>query len=558
MSAEVSFTKRAAAELSRCFNGLTVSRSGSKKSTSGPTASSSASGTNNCSAKDKEKQLPSTETTFLLAKNSSKGPGRGSDEIISGQTLITKANTTISPLKARNGHPVAQCSASKPGTPSHRPPVPRKTSIVRRINFISRLTKPRTLKDLWMDQPFLSTFFHFFTSKDRTVLSQVCSQWRDVLYDEPSYWIGLMPVIYCNELRRIGQEEEASGDQQETSSTTDLERDIVKSKLYSSLDIRHFECLCLFGATDEDVLDIASHMSPSALGRIVNGSLRCGSVTDKGLEVFLVALNQSLVKLEISGKCCNEVSDSGLWTSIVPRLQSLAIQDCINVADETLGAITQMLPLLKELNLQAYHVTDPAMAYFGSSSAKENLKYLHVHHCWELSNQGIVNIAHGLPNLETLSLAGCSKVSDDAVEVIAEQLRRLKKLDLSWCARISDAALEYVACDMSDTLEELVLDRCVHLSDIGLGYLATMTKLSTLSLRYCPQVRDFGLQTLCSIKSLRSLSVAGCPQLTVSGLSCLVQMQQLTEIELTNCPGASKELHKYLVDHLPSSCLLIV
>jgi len=45
------------------------------------------------------------------------------------------------------------------------------------------------------------------------------------------------------------------------------------------------------------------------------------------------------------------------------------------------------------------------------------------------------------------------------MEVIAEQLRELTRLDLSWCARISDSALEYIACDLSDTLQELILDR---------------------------------------------------------------------------------------------------
>ncbi|CAG2112672.1 unnamed protein product [Medioppia subpectinata] len=87
-----------------------------------------------------------------------------------------------------------------------------------------------------------------------------------------------------------------------------------------------------------------------------------------------------------------------------------------------------------------------------------------------------------------------------------------------------------------------------------MGYVATMTRLCHLSLRWCPQVRDFGLQTLCSMRSLKSLSIAGCPQLTIGGLSCLVQMQTLQELELTNCPAATKELINYLRDNLPHHC----
>ena len=168
-----------------------------------------------------------------------------------------------------------------------------------------------------------------------------------------------------------------------------------------------------------------------------------------------------------------------------------------------------MLPSLKELNLQAYHVTDAAMSYFGTTSARGSLRSLRLENCWEIGNQGVLSVAHGLPNLVSLSLSGCSKINDDAIEVIAEQLRHLTHLNLSWCSRISDASLEYIACDLADVLRELVLDRCIHVTDIGLGYAATMSRLSSLSIRWCPQVRDFGIQTLCSLKSLKSIALSG-------------------------------------------------
>lgn len=107
-------------------------------------------------------------------------------------------------------------------------------------------------------------------------------------------------------------------------------------------------------------------------------------------------------------------------------------------------------------------MTDTSMAYFGSAGSRDSLRVLMLHHCWELSNQGVATLAHRLPQLHTLSLSGCSKVSDDAIEVIAEQLQNLKCLDLSWCPRISDAALEYIACDLSKTLTHLILDRLVY------------------------------------------------------------------------------------------------
>lgn len=51
--------------------------------------------------------------------------------------------------------------------------------------------------------------------------------------------------------------------------------------------------------------------------------------------------------------------------------------------------------------------------------------------------------------------------------------------------------------------------RCVHITDIGVGYISTMLSLSALFLRWCSQVRDFGLQHLCSMRNLQVLSLAG-------------------------------------------------
>lgn len=119
------------------------------------------------------------------------------------QTLITKANTSLSPFKhhslgnrqqqqndsSSNGHHhhfakgcKSTCSSSKnensqcPSTPSRRPPPPvhRKTSIARRKNFLLSLQKPSQLEDLVRDFNFLHEFFSYFSSKERTVLAQVC------------------------------------------------------------------------------------------------------------------------------------------------------------------------------------------------------------------------------------------------------------------------------------------------------------------------------------------------------------------------------------------------
>ena len=98
---------------------------------------------------------------------------------------------------------------------------------------------------------------------------------------------------------------------------------------------------------------------------------------------------QGLFQLEIAG--CNEITEQGLWSSLHPRLVSVTINDCINVADECICAVTQLLPSLYEFNLQAYHVTDSALSYF-SPKQTSTLNILRLQSCWEITNHGIVNI----------------------------------------------------------------------------------------------------------------------------------------------------------------------
>ncbi|KAH1004138.1 hypothetical protein HUJ04_003937 [Dendroctonus ponderosae] len=295
--------------------------------------------------------------------------------------------------------------------------------------------------------------------------------------------------------------------------------------------------------------EVRQHLKPS------NSTISAIEEVNKYLEESILLRKDSsgaLYELELAG--CNEITEQGLWQCLHPRIVSLTLTDCINVADEAVGAVAQLLPALYEFQLQAYHVTDQALGYF-SPKQGSSLGVLRLHSCWEITNHGVVNIVHSLPNLTVLSLSGCSKLTDDGVELIAENLQKLRSLDLSWCPRITDAALEYIACDLNQ-LEELTLDRCVHVTDIGIGYISTMLSLQSLYLRWCSQIRDFGLQHLCGMRNLQILSLAGCPLLTSNGLSSLIQLRHMCELELTNCPGASRELFDYLKEHLPR-CLVI-
>lgn len=148
-----------------------------------------------------------------------------------------------------------------------------------------------TLEELFMDERFLSKFFQYFTSFERRNLAQVCTRWRDIMYRCPRYWSGLLPVLQCRELRQVANQD--------------------RVKLYNSLIRRGFHAVCLLSATDEDALDIV-HSFPLASKHIHSLSLRCSSISDRGLEALLDHLQVSFFFLCYTAditSCCYRLID---------------------------------------------------------------------------------------------------------------------------------------------------------------------------------------------------------------------------------------------------------
>lgn len=131
-----------------------------------------------------------------------------------------------------------------------------------------------TVDQLFLDERFLSKFFMYFSPYERCILAQVCMKWRDLLYRSPRYWSGLIPTLQCRELRQFPNPE--------------------RVKLYNSLIRRGFHALSLIGAQDEDALDVV-HSFPLASKHVHSLSLKCSSISDRGMEALLDHLQVSVL-----------------------------------------------------------------------------------------------------------------------------------------------------------------------------------------------------------------------------------------------------------------------
>ncbi|KAH8863989.1 F-box/LRR-repeat protein 16 [Schistosoma japonicum] len=228
------------------------------------------------------------------------------------------------------------------------------------------------------------------------------------------------------------------------------------------------------------------------------------SILDQSISRF-INLFPSVKQLEF--ECCNDFTELAFWSCLLPSIEHLTVFDCINVSDESMNAIGNLLPELKYLKFQAYHITDTALSYF-SAKQRTNMHTMELIQCMDVTNQGIMTLAYTLNNLQILSLSGCSKLTDDGLDVICENLKCLLSLNLSWCSKITDSGLECIACDLI-LLKKLLLDRCTELTDLGISYLATMSSLQHLSVRWCVNLSDGSIPHLLSTTGLNYLCLSG-------------------------------------------------
>lgn len=129
-----------------------------------------------------------------------------------------------------------------------------------------------TMTQLLMDERYLERLFEYFSPVERCILAQVCVIWRDVLYRNHRFWRDIMPVLPCREFRQLPNHE--------------------RIRYYSSMLRRGIRRICLVGASDEDALDVV-HSFPLAPKHIYGFTLRCSSVSDRGLEAVLDHLQVS-------------------------------------------------------------------------------------------------------------------------------------------------------------------------------------------------------------------------------------------------------------------------
>ena len=219
---------------------------------------------------------------------------------------------------------------------------------------------------IWLDKRLLKQLFKFVERAQIRSLSQVCSVWKDVIYDRKDLWKKMEIRIFCKDLNK---------------------KNSLKNNFFSNLERRKIPSLIFENITDPNVAEVIK-LCPYMHQGVTRLAIRNSNIGDKALK-NLVESATRVIELELVS--CNEVTEVGLWSCLPPKLHHLKLADCINVADDTVAAIGHLLSNLQSLNLQAYHVTNASLSTF-SSKQSMYLKSLKLVSCWEVTNHGVVNV----------------------------------------------------------------------------------------------------------------------------------------------------------------------
>ncbi|CAL4990355.1 unnamed protein product [Urochloa decumbens] len=126
--------------------------------------------------------------------------------------------------------------------------------------------------------------------------------------------------------------------------------------------------------------------------------------------------------------------------------------------------------------------------------------------------------------LRELVMDKCLGVTDVGLAKVAVGCPRLEKLSVKWCREISDIGIELLA------------KKCPELRSVDISYLkvsneslrslSTLEKLEDITMVCCLFIDNDGLQFLSAGKSLQSIDVSRCPHVTSRGLASLIDGQR--------------------------------
>jgi len=258
------------------------------------------------------------------------------------------------------------------------------------------------------------------------------------------------------------------------------------------------------------------------------------------------------------------------YLSTLPSLTSLTLSGILSLVDGSLEHLGK-LKNLKTLDLWCSYTfnSDTEVRYLGDLVNLESLNLTN----WPLSDDSLSHF-RGLQNLRELTLSGCNcnesftgsglfhlqhltslralhiDNADDPLPLSIPQLHlqnllHLKSLSISLDVEKADNSFQYI-CQNLPELEHLFVESCSELTDSGAAYILLLTNLRSVVMWDTTLLTDVSLGYIASLKKLEKLHLRGSLQFSDEGaqhhLKDVVRRQNptLKSLWIYLCPQVSE------------------
>lgn len=339
--------------------------------------------------------------------------------------------------------------------------------------------------NFWGDMPreIMMEIFRYLTPREIVRCSAVSKMWHEVCYDG-QLWTNFDTTEYYDKI------------------PSDVLVKLITSGGPFVRDLNLRGCVQLrdkWSSDGERISDLCRN--------VVNFSLEGCRIDKTSIHYFLLR-NPRLEYINMSGLSGVTNSAMKIVAQSCPQLETLNISWCNNVTTQGLLRVVQSCERLKDLRaseIRGFDDQNFALALFERNTLERlimsrtdlddqslkvlmhgidpaldvltdrpivpprRFRHLDLHHCPDVSDDGLKSLAYNVPDLEGLQLSQCSELTDDSVMDVIQTTPRLSHLELEDLEHLTNSVLvELAKSPCSQHLEHLNISYCENLGDMGM------------------------------------------------------------------------------------------
>ncbi|KAJ5574361.1 Leucine-rich repeat cysteine-containing subtype [Penicillium hispanicum] len=346
-------------------------------------------------------------------------------------------------------------------------------------------SRPARSFDFWGDMPreLKTEVFRYLTPQEIVRCSAVSKAWNEMCYDG-QLWSNVDTTEYYQKI------------------PSDVLVKLITSGGPFVRDLNLRGCIQLrdkWTSDGERITDLCRN--------VVNFSLEGCRIDRTSIHYFLLR-NPRLEYINVSGLASVTNSAMKIIAQSCPQLEALNVSWCSHATTKGLLRVVQSCQRLKDLRaseIRGFDDEEFARTLFERNTLERlimsrtdltnqalkvlmhgvnptidvltdrpivpprRLKHIDVHHCSELTDDGLKSLAHNVPDLEGLQVSHCSELTDDSISDVVRTTPHLSHLELEDLEHLTNSVLVDLAkSPCAQRLEHLNISYCESLGDTGM------------------------------------------------------------------------------------------